>query len=71
MTKYFCKWGFIDTKTVDDKFFANAHKYPNYMTFKKDVGYSSQDVLMIEKLTVGDTLDLSDGFTEHTITRVE
>ena len=71
MNKYFCKWGFIDTKTVEASFFADAHKYPDYMTSKKDVGYNCQDFFMIETLIVGDTLDLSDGFQEHTITRVE
>jgi hypothetical protein len=71
MTKYFCKWGFIDTKTVDASFFENGDKYPEYMTFKKNVGYNPQDIFMIFMLNVGDTLDLADGFQEHTITRVE
>ena len=69
--KYFCKWGFTDTKTVDASFFANGDKYQQHMTNQKDVGYNYQDVFMLEKLTVGDTLDLSDNFQNHTITRVE
>lgn len=69
--KYFCKWGFVDTKTVDASFFAYGDKYPEFMTKKNGVGYNYQDVFMIEKLTVGDTVDLSDGFQNHTITRTE
>jgi ABC-type multidrug transport system ATPase subunit len=71
MNKYFCKWGFINTKTVDDKFFVDGDKYPEHMTFKKNVGYSPQDMFMILMLDIGDTLDLSDDFQEHTITKVE
>ena len=41
------------------------------MTHKRDIGYNYQDIFMIEKLKVGDTVDLSDDFQEHTITRVE
>ena len=69
MNKYFCKWGFVDTKDVDFEFFKTAQKYPEHMTSKKDVGYSAQDIFMIEKLNVGDSLDLSDGFMDHFITR--
>jgi hypothetical protein len=71
MTKYFCKWGFVDTQTVDAMFFAESKKYPTHMTHKKDIGYNYQDIFMIEKLKVGDTVDLSDDFQEHTITRIE
>jgi hypothetical protein len=67
--KYFCKWGFLDTKNVGFDFFKTADKYPAHMTFNKGVGYSDQDILRIEKLEVNDSLDLSDGFMDHFITR--
>jgi hypothetical protein len=69
--KYFCKWGFLDTKEVGLDFFKSADKYPEHMTFKKGVGYSDQDRFMIEKLAIGDDLDLCDGFMDHFITRVK
>ncbi len=69
--KYFCKWGFLDTKEVEFDFFKTANRYPEHMTFKNGVGYSDQDIFMIEKLRVGDSLDLSDKFADHFIMRVQ
>ena len=67
MSVYLCKW------TNDGK------KYPKFDEFKvmylgdftKDIGYTDSNQVMIEKLNIGDRLDLSDGISQyHEIERI-
>jgi len=69
--KYIAKWGFLDFKTVGLDFFSHSDKYEPHMSHKKGSKYTEQDIFMIGKLRQGDCLDLSDGFQNHLITRIE
>jgi hypothetical protein len=66
MSVYLCKW-------------SNGGKYLEWEDFKiqylgdftKDAGYSLKDQKLIEMLSVGDRLDLSDGISQyHEIERI-
>lgn len=66
MSVYLCKWG-------------NGGKYLEFDDFKiqylgdftKDKGYTDNNFKMIDKLKIGDRLDLSDGISQyHEIERI-
>ena len=61
MSVYLCKW------TNDGKKYTHFDEFKvMYLgDFTKDEGYTDRNQVMIEKLNIGDRLDLSDGISQY------